>query len=175
MANHLQKFIYNISAAAPICVSFGVVWYMQEKTWIVPLICGMTCILLVIAFVVSFSYGTKHLATISIRASDISPNDSWFILYLFTYLLPFSSIVIDDLELGFCGIAAIIVIIVAPFVNSAIPNPFLFFRKYHFYQVSGENGISEYVLISKRIFRKKQDLRLVNQMFDFMLLDVEGR
>lgn len=175
MANCLQKFIYNASAAAPICVSFGAVWYMQKKTWTIPLICGSVCILLIIAFAISFSYGAKHLAPISIRTSDVTPNDSWLVVYVLTYLLPFASMVIDDFDLIVLGIIAAIIALLAPLVNSAIPNPFLFLKCYHFYQVNGENGISGYVLISKRILRKKQDLRLVNQMFDFLLLDAEGR
>ena len=168
MPNRLQKFIYNVSAAAPICITFAVVWYIQKQTWIVPLMCVTVCLLLVVTFAVSFSYGTRHLAPISIRTNDISPNDSWFVVYIFTYLLPFASIVIDDFEL-------IIILLAAPFINSAIPNPFLFAKRYHFYQISGENGISGYVLLSKRILRKKQDLKLVNRISDFLLLDVEGR
>ena len=80
---------------------------------------------------------------------------------------------IDDLNLIICGIVAFLIATVAPFVNSAIPNPLLFIKKYHFYQVSGENGISKYILISKRKYRKKQDLKYVNRMFDFLLLDAE--
>ena len=83
--------------------------------------------------------------------------------------------VVDDFELSICGSLAIIILSVAPFINSAIPNPFLFAKRYHFYQISGENGISGYVLLSKRILRKKQDLKLVNRISDFLLLDVEGR
>lgn len=175
MANRLQKFIYNTSAAAPIFASFGVVWYMQQKTWLVPLICGAICILLTIAFAISFSYGIKHLECISIRTSDITPNDGWLIVYILTYLLPFASMVIDDFDLLVLGIMAIITALLSPWVNSAIPNPFLFLKHYHFYQVNSEHGISGYVLISKRILRKSQDLKLVNRMFDFLLLDSEGR
>ena len=114
--------------------------------------CVTVCLLLVVTFAVSFSYGTRHLAPISIRTNDISPNDSWFVVYIFTYLLPFASIVIDDFELSICGPVAIIILLAAPFINSAIPNPFLFAKRYHFYQISGENGISGYVLLSIDMF-----------------------
>lgn len=175
MPNRLQKFIYNVSAAAPICITFAFVWYILKQTWVVPLVYVTVCLLLVVAFAVSFSYGTRHLAPIPIRTNDISPNDSWFVVYIFTYLLPFASMVVDDFELSICGSLAIIILSVAPFINSAIHNPFLFAKRYHFYQISGENGISGYVLLSKRILRKKQDLKLVNRISDFLLLDVEGR
>lgn len=173
VTNNLQKLIYNLSAASPICFVFAVIWYIQKKTYIVPAICVGGGIFLTVLFSVSFSYGLKHLAPISIRTSDISPNDSWIVLYIFTYMLPFASMVIDDFNLIICGIIAFLVASAAPFVNSAIPNPLLSIKKYHFYQVSGENGISGYVLISKRKYRKKQDLKYVNRMFDFLLIDAE--
>ena len=61
------------------------------------------------------------------------------------------------------------------FINSAIPNPLLFIKKYHFYQVSGEHGISGYILISRKKYRSKQELKTVNRMFDFLLLDAERK
>ena len=173
MPRGLQKLIYNLSAASPICVFFAATWYIQKRTYIVPAICIGIGMLLIVAFAISFSYGLNHLASIAIRTSDISPNDGWVVLYIFTYLFPLASMAIDDLNLIICGIVAFLIAIIAPFVNSAIPNPLLFIKKYHFYQVSGENGISKYVLISKRKYRKKQDLKYVNRMFDFLLLDAE--
>ena len=53
-----------------------------------------------------------------------------------------------------------------PRVNTAIPNPILFLRGYHFYQVSGEHGISGCVLISRRRIRKAKDLKMVNRITD---------
>lgn len=172
MPNNLQKLIYNFSVVSPTCFIFAIVWYIQKKTCVIPVICIGIGIFLVLLFSVSFSYGLKNLAPIIIRTSNISPHDGWVVLYIFTYLLPFASMVIDDVNLIIFGIIASLVAFAVPFVNSAIPNPLLFIRKYHFYQVSGENGIS-YVLISKRKYRRKQDLRYVNRMFDFLLLDAE--
>lgn len=173
MPRHLQKLIYNLSAASPICLIFAVTWYIQKRTYIVPTICIGIGIILIVSFAISFSYGSRHLAPITIRTSDISPKDSWVILYILTYMLPLTSMAIDDLNLIICGIVAILIATIAPFVNSAIPHPLLFIKKYHFYQISGENGISGYILISKRKYRKKQDLKYVNRMFDFLLLDAE--
>ena len=66
------------------------------------------------------------------------------------------------------------VILVAPFVNSAVPNPFLFLRGYHFYQIGIQNGVSGYVLISKRKIRNAKEIKRVNWVFEFLLKDVEG-
>lgn len=90
-------------------------------------------------------------------------------------LFPFTSIAIDNFNLIVCALIAFLIAVIAPFVNSAIPNPLLIIRKYHFYQVNGEHGISGYVLISKKKYRNKQELKLVKRMFDFLLLDVERK
>ena len=74
-----------------------------------------------------------------------------------------------------CSAIALLIAIVAPFINSAIPNPLLFIKKYHFYQVSGEHGISGYILITRKKYRSKQELKTVNRMFDFLLLDAERK
>lgn len=174
MPNSIQKLIYNASAAAPICFVFAVVWIIQKRTFVVPFICTGLGILIVFLFEKSFSYGKKNLAPIVIRTSGISPHDGWVVAYIITYLFPFTSVVIKEFDLIICSIIMFLIALCAPFVNTAIPNPLLSLQKYHFYQIDSENGIS-YTLISKRRFRKKQDLKQVNRLFDFLLIDEEGK
>lgn len=175
MGNRLQRFIYNLSAAVPLCFIFALVWYWQKKTIYIP--CIAICIgsIMVILFMVSFAYGKRHLAPIIIRTSDISPYDGWIIVYITTYIFPFASLVIKDFNMVICVAIAGALIVVAPCVNTAIPNPILFFQGYHFYQISGEHGISGGVLISKRKLRKAKDVKTVNRIFDFLFLDTERR
>lgn len=175
MGNKLQRFIYNLSAAAPLSFIFALVWYWQKKTIYIP--CIAICIgsILVILFMKSFVYGKRNLAPIIIRTSDISPYDGWIIGYIITYLFPFSSLAIKDFNIVICVIIAGVLIVAAPCINTAIPNPILFFQGYHFYQVSGEHGISGSVLISKRKLRKAKDVKTVNRIFDFLFLDTERR
>lgn len=174
MANGLQKLIYNMSVASPILVVFALVWYIQKKSWTISIICVVVAVVLILCMLKSFSYGKKHLAPIQIRTSDISPSDGWIVVYIITYILPFSSMIINDLNLIMCSVVAFAIAVIAAYVNTAIPNPILFFQRYHFYSISAENGISGYVLISKRKLRKKQDLKAVNRVFEFLLLDTEG-
>ena len=75
MANGLQKIIYNMSVASPILVVFALVWYIQKKSWTIPIICVVVAVVLILCMLKSFSYGKKHLAPIQIRTSDISPSD----------------------------------------------------------------------------------------------------
>ncbi|WP_130837705.1 hypothetical protein [Lachnoclostridium sp. Marseille-P6806] len=175
MGNISQRFIYNLSAAAPLCFIFALVWYWQKKTRDISCIAICIGIVLVILFIVSFAYGKRHFAPIKIRINDIAPYDSWVIVYIITYMFPFASLAIKDINLIICVIIAGMLIMAAPCVNTAIPNPILFLRGYHFYQVSGEHGISGSVLISNRKLRKAKDVKTVNRIFDYLLLDAERR
>ena len=55
-----------------------------------------------------------------------------------------------------------------------MPSPILSVMGYHFYQVNAANGISGYVLISKRKIRNAKDVKAVKRIFEFLLLDVGG-
>ena len=138
MGNILQRLIYNLSAMAPLCFIFALLWYWQKKTMDIPCIVMCIGVALVILFMISFSYGKRHLAPIIIRTNDIAPYDSWVIMYIITYMFPFASLVIKDFNLIICVIVAGVLIMAAPCVNTAIPNPILFLRGYHFYQISGK-------------------------------------
>ena len=39
MGNKFQKLLYNLSAAAPVCFVFSIVWLIQKKTWQLPVVC----------------------------------------------------------------------------------------------------------------------------------------
>lgn len=171
MANNLQKLIYNLSAISPLCFVFAVLWYIQKQTLIIPIICAGIGIILILCLAVSFSYGKKHIAPIIIRVTDISPHDGWVVAYIISYIIPFASMAIKDFDIVICGIIAVILIVIVPFVNSAIPNPLLMCRKYHFYQISEENGVSGYLFISKRRLRKANDIKTIKRVFDFLLID----
>ncbi len=107
-----------------------------------------------------------------IKITATGLEDGWLIAYVISYMLPLANIVLDDFNLLICGIVALILTASMPFVNTAMPNPLLFIIGYHFYQISAENGVSGYVLISKRKIRRKKDLRNIKRIFEFLLLDV---
>ena len=175
MANIIQKIIYNLSAVSPLCFVFAFAWYIQEKSIWIPLIAVGIGSTLVILFSISFSYAKKHLAHIQIRTSNIRPCDKWVVIYFISYFFPFASVILKDFNVWICAVTGAVIVLIISFMNSAIPNPLLLIRLYHFYQIDAENGISDYVLISKRKFRSKKELNVVNRVFDFLLLDGEGR
>ena len=172
MGNKFQKIIYNFSAIVPLCLIFSIVWYIQNGTWTIPIVLVSSGIGLIVMFICSFKYGKRNLAPLQIITNDLSPCDGWLIAYVISYMLPFANIVIDDFNLWVCGIIALIMTVSIPFVNTAMPNPLLFIKGYHFYQISTENGVSGYILISKRKLRRKQDVKNIKRIFEFLLLDV---
>jgi len=175
MPNIIQKWIYNLSAAAPLCLVFAVTWFLQKHTergaWIIPAICVAISIGLIVLFKVSFDYCRRNLPPIEIRINEFAPHDAWIIAYIISYVLPFASIVFNDFSPILSGAIAIVIILVAPFVNSATPNPLLFLWGYHFYLVKAEHGASDFVLIRKRVLRNKKEVKYVYRIFEFLLLD----
>ena len=172
--NILSKIIYNLSTVVPLLATFALTWYIKKGDFTVTFFVICIGILFSVLFIMMFLYGKKHLAPTLIIVSDVSPNDIWIIGYVISYIFPFADMVFEDFNLIICAVIAIIILFIIPFLNSNPPNPLLFIAGYHFYQVSAENGVSGYLLISKRKLRKKQDIKLVGRMFEFVLLDMEG-
>lgn len=174
MPNFLQKWLYNLSAGAPLLLVFSIVWYCEKKTWTVPIICACVSIALTVLMLVAFAYGKRNLPPVAITVTDVAPHDAWIVAYIVSYLLPFASMAMEDYNLLLFFAISAAVVLLAPFVNSAVPNPLLVLCGYHFYQITAENGVSGYVLISRRRIRNAKTIKLVNRVFEFLLEDVEG-
>ncbi len=174
MPNNFQKALYNISSGVPLLLSFAFVWWVEKHTWQIPVICIVCALLLLVFMLIAFAYSKRNLPSIPITVTDVSPHDSYIIAYIISYLLPFATIVIEDCNLFLlCGIS-IAIVFVAPLINSAMPSPILFLKRYHFYQVNASTGVSGYVLISKRKIRNAKDIKTVKRIFEFLLLDERG-
>lgn len=171
MANIIQKLLYFFSAVAPVCITFSVVWIIQGKGIMFPSILVSASMIGSVLFIVSFRYGYKNIAPMTIRVTDVSTCDLWILGYIFSYLLPLANMVIDEWNLFILVGISLIISVVIPFVNSAIPHPLLFFRGYHFYNIATENGISSYILISKKKIRNKKDIKAVGRIFEFLLIE----
>ena len=79
-------------------------------------------------------------------------------------MVPFASLAIKGINLIICSIILMILIMTAQFVNTTTPTPIVLFLGYHFYQVSGEHGVSGNILISRRKLRKAKDVKTVNRI-----------
>ena len=174
MANQIQKLIYNLSALSPLLLVISVTWYLEKKSWIVPIICCSIAIVLAVCMLVLFFYGKKNLPAIEIRTSKISPNDGWIFIYIISYIVPLVPVFVDSQSILVIGIiAGVVSTVLFACIIDAIPNPILFLIGYHFFKVEAENGVSEYVVVSKRKFRNKHGLTTVKRVFDYLLVDTE--
>lgn len=171
--NTVSKIIYNISTVIPLLGTFAIAWYIKKEDYTIPLATIGVGLFMSVLLIIMFSYGKKHLSPTPIRVCDISPNDGWLVGYIISYILPFGNVVFEDFNIVVCVVIAIILLCILPFLNDNPPNPLLFILGYHFYQISAENGISGYLLLSKRKLRRKQDVKVVGRMFEFLLLDKE--
>lgn len=171
MPNIVQKWIYSLSSATPLCLAFAFVWWTEMQTKIIPIVCCVAFVVLVLGFWASFCFAKRSLPPISIHVNNLSPHDGWIVAYIISYLIPFASVALEDFNLYLSGAIALAVVLLAPFVNSAIPHPLLFLKGYHFYEVGTEHGVSGYVLISKRKIRNPHDVKYVKRIFEFLLLD----
>lgn len=173
MGNLIQKFLYTLSLLVPLILIFSIVWMIQIGSFLVPLISLFVAISVTILFAVSFSYGAKELPKTCIAVTEISPKDNWIVAYVISYIIPFSSIVLENFNLIVTFLISLLLIIIISLINTSTPNPLLLFKGYHFYSVNTEHGISGYVLISKRKLRNKNELTTVKRFFEFLLLDTE--
>lgn len=150
----------------------AVVWVQQHGTLIVPLILVIAGVLLIVLFRVSFNYAVQNVEVTTIRVNEIKPNDGWLVAYAVAYLIPLASIALDEFNVVITGILAVVLIIILPLINSAIPHPLLFVRKYHFYIIKAENGIADYILVSKKkALRNAKHIKSVKRVFEYLLID----
>lgn len=87
MANTIQKLLYFSSAIAPVCITFSAVLIIQGKGIMFPVILISVSVIGVVLFIVSFRYGNKNIAPMTIRVTDVSTSDLWILGYVFSYLL----------------------------------------------------------------------------------------
>lgn len=173
MPNVLQKIIYNLSIIAPLLMMTSIVWIIQNNTYCIPIVLILISIAIIVIFKVSFRYGLKHMAPIKIRTTGIVSYDEKTCAYLTTYLLPFANMVIKDSNLIILFCISLLIICGMIFGNTAFPNPLLMLGRFHFYQISTENGVANYLLISKQKYRNKKQLNTVYRMMEFLLIDSE--
>lgn len=153
---------------------FSIAWYVKESTYLTSIVALTIALVLIIAAILILFMIRKKLATLQIQAKKVSQNDKCVIGYAISYLLPFASITFNKYEpYFFLGISTVVFacMLVA---KTPTANPLLFFLGYHFYDVETENGIGNYLIISKRPIRNKGELKKVVRVTEYLLIDVTG-
>lgn len=175
MFNRLQKALWIISISVPIWIGFAISWCITYKTSQVSIIAIAIAIFITIAFVLSYSYGVKNLSKINISVSKVTPNDRPIIVFIISYILPFASIAFDAYNpVMFSGIAALVYL--AMINSNSIPaNPLMFAVGFHFYDIESENGIGNYLLMTRKIIRNKDEINVVNRVTEYFLIMREDK
>lgn len=175
MANALQRMIYHLSNTVPLLIMTGLVWYIQKKNWLIPLILLAVAIIIIIIFAVCFNYGKNNCSIKQINVTKIISKDGWIVAYILAYLLPFANLVISDYSISsiiFVGL--ILALAIVPAILT-LPNILLFARGYHFYELETVPGIGDYLLISKRKrIRDKSEINNVMRIFEKLMMDTKG-
>lgn len=171
MGNTLQRIIYYASCATPIAFTFSIVWCIQEHTCLVPSIMILISIFIFILFKKSFSYALKSAQITTVNVIEVIPKDGWILAYIISYLFPFVSFVIDDVDYLLFGILSVLFVIIAGCTHSATPNPILWSFGYHFYELKSAHGMSGYIYACKGKLCTPKDIKTARRYFDLLLIE----
>jgi len=175
MANWFQRAIYNLANAVPLAGMTALAWYLEFRTWRIPIILIAVAIVVTILFAICFRYGINNYSIKNINVSKIVSKDSWLVAYVVAYILPFAYMVMTDYHIVSLIVAVIMLAIVICPAIMALPNILLFLVGYHFYELETETGVGDYILISKRRrIRKNKDIKTVMRVFERLLIDTKG-
>ncbi len=173
MANRFQKFIYYLTAEAPIMIFLAIAWLIRKpSSWKVPVVLLVGATLLIIFFNCFFNYAKRNLPTIDVIAGKPANADGWLIGYIISYLLPIASIAIGDIIWLIVAIIAVTVLLAFTFTDYITPHPLLYIRGYKTYHIDVEGAASGYTLISKKKLRKAEDIKKVVRVFEFLLIRI---
>lgn len=178
MANRFQKFIYYLSAEAPVMIILAILWLWKKSTWTkpvmiswkVPVILVAIAILLIVIFNMFFNKTKAGLSVLNIKGTDFRSADGWLIAYVVTYLFPLASIAWGDVVWIVLAAVLLILMIVLVFSDYVTPHPLLFCRGYRFYELDVESAASGFTVISKKQIRNVDDFRKVSRVFEFLLI-----
>ncbi|HPH11014.1 MAG TPA: hypothetical protein PKW59_09120 [Thermotogota bacterium] len=176
MANGFQRAIYNFANAVPLAIMTALAWYLEFKTWNIPIILLGVAVAVTVLFAVCFYFGKNNCPVKSINVSKIISKDSWLVAYVIAYVLPFAYMVMSDYHIVSVMVVGIMLVLVIIPAIMALPNILLFFVGYHFYEIETEStGVGDYILISKRQrIRNKADVKTVIRVFEKLLIDTKG-
>jgi len=176
MANGFQRIIYNLANAVPLMALTALVWYLELKTWGIPIILLTIAVVETVLFAIFFKSWKDKYAGKSINVSKMISKDSLIFTYVVVYLLPFAYMVMPDYHIVSLIVVVITLIFVFITAIMALPNILLFVAGYHFYELETEStGTGDYILISKRKrLRNKADVKTVIRVFEKLLIDSKG-
>lgn len=175
MANHFQKIIYSFSNLLPLSIPFAIVFWIQCKNWIIPLIIVLASILLSCLYLYNFDHLLQKTSVKEIKVSSVSSAEKWILGYITGYIVPFITLSINKINFYLIFIVLAVFIFALSFMIIDSPNVLLFIKHCHFYKVDiEENHIKGYLLITKDDeLRDSASIKKVKRIFERVLVQVD--
>lgn len=170
MINRFQKSIWVLSSSAPMLIVFSISWWVHKKALWLSLLSLIIALILIFSASLIFKLMNKELSCIEINAKKVTSNDRLVIGYALSCLLPFGSIAFEKYNPIIFLVGAFLVYLIMIFANTPLANPLLLFVGYHFYDVEGENGIGNYLMMAKKTIRNKEEIGVVNRVTEYFLI-----
>lgn len=172
--NKFGRLLLVVSALAPVLGAFAINCYSQGQTAhaisyaVIGLLLVVLCLLCLRAC--SLTLQREPLTTTKVRSADKE-----ILSFLIVYLLPLlSQNIITFRGDLFTAVYVIVIIVLCVYHSNAFSfNPILGMAGYHFYEVESESGMS-YLLISKQVHRRQDNVLSVAQISDYIYLDLDG-
>lgn len=175
MLNSFQKVLYHLSNPSIALTLIFFILAVQNNFDILFLLLTGISLFVLAGFILSFHFYKDKLVDFEINATDITKIDIDVFSYLLIVLAGISPIIknslpdINGMEFIF-WIGNLIALIISNRIGKK-SNIVLLINGYKFYQCKVPTGISGYILISKRDFRKSTELKLAKRLSEYVLLD----
>lgn len=108
-----------------------------------------------------------------VELSSLEVNDVDFLATTVTYLIPFSTSLLNVEDAIMLAVIALILMLFMLLVmqNSLMPSPFLALLGYHCYKASICNGVGGCLLITKKKIKDPKEVKSVIPLFDYAYLE----
>lgn len=166
MANHFQKFIFNLSTMSPCAFLLIIMTWIQmdippiidsttQKFQMLPihwLLGAMLFLFFILSIYPVFfiKICQKKMETVHVAVAEIVGYDSWGIAIVLSYVAPIASIAIKDYSFWITIIVLFILFSITGISNVVFPSPLLLLKGYHFYKFKNIDGGGEYTFLSHR-------------------------
>ncbi len=171
MFGNFQKILYYILLFLPFVTAVLCLTMSLGAIWIL-LITAVVVVFDVIGLRLWLSLCIKQIPANPFETEEISPADDQFFYAFLSYVVP---VIASQLDLTNSGTVIVAIICVIMMILSGVVhlNPLFLLLGYHVYSIGSKDGVSGYLMITKRDIRKLKDIGKVRHVFQFFLLDAE--
>lgn len=150
-ANLFARAILFVSSYSPLVLIFCILFADKHRLASVILLVGGILSVLFLAFY--FQYSRRTIAASMDKVTDFQRHDADVMGYIASYLIPFVTFPLDNLQ-ETLGLAVFVVVLLVVYVNSNMIyiNPVLNLAGYHLYEIHIEHSeLSHYLITRKRV------------------------